>query len=76
MMYLLKDDQLLPILNAIRSLTKIREITDVIERGIVLTEAQALLVTFVFQLEPLSRDRASPCLAEVSVKNNEVCVSP
>jgi hypothetical protein len=67
MMYLLKDDQLLPVWNAIRSLTKIRELTDVIEQGIVLTEAQALLVRFVFQLEPLCRDGARPFLVEVPV---------
>ena len=48
MIYLLKDDQLLPIWNAIRSLTKIRELTDVIEQGIVLTEAQALLSHLFF----------------------------
>jgi hypothetical protein len=60
MTYLLKDDQLLLIWSAIRYLTKIRELNDVIEQGIALTEAQALLVAFVFQLEPLSRDSASP----------------
>jgi hypothetical protein len=76
MIYLLNDDQLLPIWNAIRSLTKIRELTDVIEQGIVLTEAQALLVTFVFQLEPVSSDRASPFLVEVPFKNSHVNVSP
>ena len=67
MMYLLNDDQLQPVWNAIRSLTKIRELTDVIEQGIVLTEAQALLVRFVFELEPLCRDGASPISVEVPV---------
>ena len=69
-MYLLNDNQLLPVWNAIRSLTKIRELADVIEQGIVLTEAQALLVRFVFQLEPLYRDGASPFSVEVPV--NEI----
>jgi hypothetical protein len=67
MMYLLNDNQLLPVWNAIRSLTKIRELTDVIEQGIVLTEAQTLLVRFVLQLGPLYRDGASPPSAEVAV---------
>ena len=67
MMYLLNDDQLQPVWNAIRSLTKIRELTDVIEQGIVLTESQALLVGFVFELEPLCRDGASPPSVEVAV---------
>ena len=70
MMYLLEDDQLQPVWNAIRSLTKIRELTNVIEQGIVLTEAQALLVRFVFELEPLCRDGASPISVEVPV--NEI----
>jgi hypothetical protein len=67
MMYLVKDEQLLPIWNAIRSLSKIRELTDVIEKGIVLTEAQALLVIFVYQLEPLSWDRISPFSVDAPV---------
>ena len=67
MMYLLNDDQLQPVWNAIRSMTKIRELTDVIEQGIVLTEAQALLVWFVFQLEPLYRDATSRLSVEVPV---------
>ena len=70
MMYLLNDDQLLPVWKAIRTLIKIRELTDVIEQAIVPTEAQALLVRFVFQLEPLCRDGASPFSAEVPV--NEI----
>jgi|HubBroStandDraft_6_1064221.scaffolds.fasta_scaffold3371373_1 hypothetical protein len=64
MMYFLKDDHLLPIWNVIQSLTKIRELTDVIEQGMILTEAQALLVCFVLQLEPLCKDRTHPFLVK------------
>ncbi len=60
MMYTLKDDELLPIWTVIQSLNKIRELSDAMERGEVLTEAQAHLIAFVLQLKPLPGDRASP----------------
>jgi hypothetical protein len=58
-MYVLNDDQLLPIWIVIQALNKIRELSDVMERGEVLTEAQAHLIAFVLRLKPLSKDHAS-----------------
>jgi hypothetical protein len=60
MMYVLNDDQLLPIWIVIQALNKIRELSDVMERGEVLTEAQAHLIAFVLQLKPPGDHQTPP----------------
>jgi len=58
MMYGLKDEQILMIWKVTEYLTKIRQLSDTIERAAVIMEAETLLTDLVLQLEPLDRDHA------------------
>jgi hypothetical protein len=62
MVYAVDDGQLLNIWTAIRYLGEVREIVDQADRSEVLTEAQALLTTFVLMLKPLPRDQVGSSL--------------
>jgi hypothetical protein len=67
MVYTVDEDQLLRLWSVIRCFAEIRENSDPITQSEILTNAQIILTTIVFDLHPLVHDRASSAPPRISL---------